>query len=98
MSRMIVRCDMLEDEELLALASQCFTEMDFADEVILISYEISFGPVDECFHLEECCRIWEKWIPMVGEKILPASHVYSYRKERACSRILHSPFRKRIGS
>lgn len=50
-SRMIVRCDMLEDEELLALASDVYRN-GFYDEVILTYLmKYRFGPVDEMFSI-----------------------------------------------
>ena len=81
-SRMIVRCDMLEDEELLALASDVYRN-GFYDEVILTYLmKYRFGPVDEMFSIWKSAVGFEMDTYNLEEKILQLlMFTTDYRKE-----------------
>ena len=81
-SRMIVRCDMLEDEELLALASDVYRN-GFYDEVILTYLmKYRFGPVDEMFSIWKSAVGFEMDTYDLEEKILQLlMFTTDYRKE-----------------
>ena len=81
-SRMIVRCDMLEDEELLALASDVYRN-GFYDEVILTYLmKYRFGPVDEMFSIWKSAVGFELDTYDLEEKILQLlMFTTDYRKE-----------------
>lgn len=81
-SRMIVRCDMLEDEELLALASDVYRN-GFYDEVILTYLmKYRFGPVDEMFAIWKSAVGFELDTYDLEEKILQLlMFTADYRKE-----------------
>ena len=88
-SRMIVHCDMLEDEELLALASDVYRN-GFYDEVILTYLmKYRFGPVDDLFAIWKSARGFELDTYDLEEKILELlMFTEDYRKEG--ERILES--------
>ena len=81
-SRMIVRCDLLEDEELLALASDVYRN-GFYDEVILnYLMKYRFGPVDEILSIWKSACGFEMDTYDVEEKILQLlMFTTDYRKE-----------------
>ena len=81
-SRMIVRCDMLEDEELLVLASDVYRN-GFYDEVILTYLmKYRFGPVDEMFSIWKSAVGFEMDTYDLEEKILQLlMFTTDYRKE-----------------
>ena len=73
-SRMIVRCDMLEDEELLALASDVYRN-GFYDEVTLnYLMKYRFGPVDETLSIWKSACGFEMDTYDMEEKPLPHQH------------------------
>lgn len=81
-SRMIVRCDMAEDEELLALASDVYRS-GFYDEVILnYLMRYRFGPLDELFAIRKSASGFEMDTYDMEEKLLQLLMFTSdYRKE-----------------
>lgn len=81
-SRMIVRVDLAEDEELLALASDVYRN-GFYDEVILTYLmKYRFGPVDEMLSIWKSARGFEMDTYNLEEKILQLlMFTEDYRKE-----------------
>lgn len=81
-SRMIVRCDMAEDEELLALAGDVYRS-GFYDEVILKYLMLyRFGPLDEIFSIWKSAVGFEMDTYELEEKLLQLLLFTSdYRKD-----------------
>ena len=81
-SRMILRCDMAEDDELLALASMVYRQGKY-DEVLLhylIRYR--FGPLDEMISIWKSAKGFDMDTYDLEEKILSLlMFVGDYRKE-----------------
>ena len=57
-SRMILKSNMAEDEELLALASEVYRNGKYDEVILYYLMKYRFGPMDELLvYLEECQRV-----------------------------------------
>ena len=66
-SRMIIRCEMAEDEELLALASEVYRSGIYDEVILQYLMKYRFGPMDRCFLSGKVPKAL-KWILMIWKK------------------------------
>lgn len=69
-SRMLVSCDMAEDDELLALASAVYRSGKYDEVILHYLMKYRFGPVDELFSIWKSARGFEMDTYELEEKIL----------------------------
>lgn len=88
-SRMLVRCEMAEDEELLALASTVYRNGKYDEVILCYLMKYRFGPIDELFAVWDSARGFEMDTYDLEERILGLLMFTSdYRKDG--ERILES--------
>lgn len=81
-SRMLVRCEMAEDEELLALASEVFRNGKYDEVILCYLMKFRFGPIDELFSIRDSAKGFEMDTYDLEERILSLLMFTSdYRKE-----------------
>ena len=81
-SRMIIRCDMAEDEELLALASDVYRSGLYDEVILQYLMKYRFGPVDEIFSIWKSASGFEMDTYDLEERILQLlMFTCDYRKE-----------------
>lgn len=81
-SRMITRCDLAEDEELLALASEVYRQGKYDEVILEYLMRYRFGPVDELFSIWKSARGFEMDTYGLEERLLGLLMFTSdYRKE-----------------
>lgn len=81
-SRMLIRCDMAEDEELLALASSVYRSGKYDEIILHYLMKYRFGPVDELFSVWKSAQGFEMDTYDLEEKILSLLMLLGdYRKE-----------------
>lgn len=81
-SRMILRCDMAEDEELLALSAQVYRSGLYDEVILKYLMEYRFGPMDEMLAIWKSARGFEMDTYELEERILSLLMFTSdYRKE-----------------
>ncbi|MDC7286708.1 DUF5717 family protein [Blautia schinkii] len=69
-SRMIIRCEMAEDEELLALASEVYRSGKYDEVILQYLMKYRFGPVDEIFSIWKSARGFEMDTYDLEERLL----------------------------
>lgn len=81
-SRMILRCEMAEDNELLALAAEVYRAGKYDEVILHYLMKYRFGPVDELFAIWKSARGFEMDTYEMEERILGILMFTSdYRKE-----------------
>ena len=81
-SRMIIRCEMAEDEELLALASEVYRSGIYDEVILQYLMKYRFGPMDEMFSIWKSAKGFEMDTYDMEEKLLGLLIFTSdYRKE-----------------
>lgn len=84
-SRMIIRCEMAEDEELLALASEVYRSGIYDEVILQYLMKYRFGPMDEMFSIWKSAKGFEMDTYDMEEKLLGLLIFTSdYRKEGEC--------------
>lgn len=69
-SRMIIRCEMAEDEELLSLASQVYRSGKYDEVILHYLMKYRFGPVDEVFSIWKSAKGFEMDTYDLEERLL----------------------------
>ena len=81
-SRMIIRCEMAEDEELLALASEVYRSSIYDEVILQYLMKYRFGPMDEMFSIWKSAKGFDMDTYDMEEKLLGLLIFTSdYRKE-----------------
>ncbi|MDO4273024.1 MAG: DUF5717 family protein [Eubacteriales bacterium] len=81
-SRMIIRCEMAEDEELLALASEVYRRGKYDEVILRYLMKYRFGPVDEIFSIWKSAKGFEMDTYDLEERIIGLLMFTSdYRKD-----------------
>ena len=81
-SRMLIRCDMAEDEELLALASDIYRHGKYDEVILKYLMDFRFGPVNEMLSVWKSAQGFEMDTYDLDEKLLELLMFTSdYRKE-----------------
>ena len=81
-SRMIIRCDCAEDEELIALASQVYREGIYDEVILQYLMRYRFGPVDELFTIWKSAQGFEMDTYNLEERILSLlMYTWDYRPD-----------------
>ena len=98
-SRMIIRCDCAEDEELIALASYVYRKGIYDEVILQYLMKFRFGPVDELLDIWKSACGFEMDTYNLEERILSLL-MYHFRlpgRRRGDPEILYQSFRKRTG-
>lgn len=81
-SRMIIRCDSAEDEELIALASYVYSRGIYDEVILQYLMRFRFGPVDELFNIWKSACGFEMDTCKLEERILSLlMYISDYREE-----------------
>lgn len=81
-SRMLLKCEMSEDEELLALASEVFRQGKYDEVILEYLMKYRFGPMDELLMLWKSAKGFEMDTYRLEEKLLELlMFTGDYRKE-----------------
>ena len=81
-SRMLIRCEMAEDEELLALASLVYRNGLYDEVILAYLMKFRFGPIDELFQIQKSAKGFDMDTYDWEERILSLlMFTQDYRKE-----------------
>ncbi len=69
-SRMILRCDMAEDDELLALASEVYRKGKYDEVTLQYLMDYRFGPLDELYSVWNSARGFDMDVYALEERLL----------------------------
>lgn len=95
-SRMIIRCDCVEDEELIALSSHVYRQGIYDEVILMYLMKFRFGPVDELLDIWKSACGFEMDTYNLEERILSLLMFnWDYRPEGGYPESIYPPFRKR---